>query len=88
MTEAERRCPTHSQPGADILDAWACPPDCLEFLDELERRLEDVKIHGNFTRLHTDDDGVRWKQVYRNHQPVGEPEPWLKKDRDGEAPSM
>lgn len=85
MTPAEDRCPVHSKPGADVLNAWPCPDDCQEFLAELERQLDDVRIHGNFVRMHTDDDGVRWRQSFRNHQPVGEPEPWMSR---GQKPAV
>ena len=74
MSEAERRCPVHSQPGADELDAWSCPDDCRDFLAELERRIDDVQIHGNFTRM-SKVDGVWQRQTFRNHQPIHDPIP-------------
>lgn len=80
MTEPERRCPVHSEPGADEAHAWPCPDDCQDFLAELERRIDDVKVNGNFTRVRTGDDGVIMAQKFRNHQPVGEPYPLKRKD--------
>ncbi len=70
------RCPDHAQPDADALNAWPCPDTCQHFVDELERRIHDVKVNGNFTRMWTDDDGQRWKQKFRNHTEVEEPQPW------------
>jgi hypothetical protein len=67
----DRRCSVHAEPEGDALDAWPCPDDCLEFLDELERQIEDVKINGNFTRV-WQKDGLWYRQTFRNHQPVGE----------------
>jgi hypothetical protein len=82
MTEPERRCPVHSEPGADEAHAWPCPDDCLDFLAELERRIEDVRVNGNFIRTWV-ENGVYWKQTFRNHEPVGEPERWDLPNRDG-----
>lgn len=77
MTTAARVCPVHAQPDADEAHAWPCPEDCPELLAELERRIEDVEIHGNFTQVTKGDDGRWLKQTFRNHQAVGEPMPWL-----------
>lgn len=71
-----KRCPAHAQPDADLLHAWPCPDECEHFLAELERRIEDVQIHGNFTRLSTDENGTQWWQTFRNHQPIDEPKAW------------
>lgn len=57
-----------------MLDAWNCPDECPDFLAELERRINDIKIQGNFTRMQV-TDGVMYRQRYQNHQPIGEPEP-------------
>lgn len=70
------RCPTHAQPDGDVLDAWPCPDDCLDFLAELERRIEDVKVSGNFTRMWRDDNGVFYRQKFRGHEPVEVPQRW------------
>jgi hypothetical protein len=78
-----RHCPVHAEPGADVGHAWPCPDDCPGFLAELERRIEDVQVHGNFTRTWRDEDGVFYKQEFRNHEPVGEPERWDLPNRDG-----
>jgi hypothetical protein len=82
MEPAERRCSLHSDPGADELDAWACPDDCKEFLAELERRIDDVQVHGNFTRMSV-VDGVWYRQTFRNHKSIEQPRPDpLFNDRD------
>jgi len=67
-----RRCPEHAEPQGDALDAWPCPDDCPDFLAELERRIDDIKLNGNFIRV-TTIDGVQSRQEFRNHHPVGEP---------------
>jgi hypothetical protein len=51
------------------------PEDDPQFLAELERRIEDIKLHGDFVRTQV-IDGVIYKQTYRNHQPHGEPVAW------------
>lgn len=73
---AAQHCPVHAEPGADVLHAWPCPDDCRHFSAELERRVEDVHVHGNYTRTWTDDNGFRYRQRFRNHQPVEEPSRW------------
>lgn len=74
MTEPPYWCPAHGQPGG--FREWACPDDCEHFRAELERRIDDVKVNGNFTRTYTDDSGQRWKQRFRNHRPVDAPIRW------------
>jgi hypothetical protein len=69
-----RHCPVHAEPGADVGHAWPCPDDCLDFLDELERRVQDVTVHGNFVRMSV-VDGVLYRQHFRDHKPTGEPTP-------------
>jgi hypothetical protein len=71
-----RRCSVHAEPDADLLGAWSCPDDCPEFLAELERRIEDVKVHGDFTRVFA-RRGVLWRQKFRDHKPVGRPRVFL-----------
>lgn len=73
MTDFPTSCPVHAPPDPDVLNAWCCPDDCEHFHRELQRRINDVKINGNFYRIWSGDDGLRWKQQFRNYQPVGEP---------------
>jgi hypothetical protein len=80
MTEPERQCLVHGV----LDDPWPCPDFCEHFRAELERRIDDVRIGGNFIRLFTDDDGRRMLQKFRNHQPDGEPYPFFRKDRTEE----
>lgn len=82
IEEAPEFCPVHGDFASESL-RWACPDDCPHFLAELERRVIDVKVHGNFTRMTTDDYGRMWLQRFRNHEPVGEPERWPAFDKDG-----
>lgn len=71
------RCPQHAfSDSDDKLDDWPCPADCWHFEQELLRRVHEVKVRGNYVSLETDDDGVMWRQVYRNHRPVGERTLW------------
>ena len=69
MSEDERFCPDHALPGSDLLERWACPDTCLYFLDELERRIDDVRVNGNFVRVRFRRHRM-FKQYYRNHRPV------------------
>ncbi len=69
------RCPVH----ANESGRWACPDDCPHFLDELDRRIDDVIRNGNFTRTWVGDDGTVYRQTSRCHQPVGQPRPVRKK---------
>lgn len=64
----------HAEPDSDRLHAWACPDDCQDFLDELERRIEDVKVHGNFTRVLV-KNGLMFLQKFRNHKAIERPQP-------------
>lgn len=66
------RCPVHAEPDAVLADAWPCPEDCLEWLEKIEYEINEIRVNGNFTRL-TVKGGVMWRQVYRNHQPLGDP---------------
>lgn len=79
-----QRCPTHSRHSDNPLNAWACPDECPHFEAELVRRIDDVKVHGNFTRMWRTKDGEMVKQRFENHQPVAEPEPvtWMKKKQE------
>ncbi len=65
------RCPVHVDPHHPD-QAWPCPDECPDYLAELDRRIEDVKVNGNFTRVSL-VDGFYERQQYRSHQPVGEP---------------
>lgn len=67
-------CPVHGQ--RDNFREWSCPDDCEHLARELDRRIDDVKINGNFIRTWTDEDGKRWKRRFSNHVPVEEPRPW------------
>lgn len=69
------RCPIHDAPDAGPCDRWNCPEDCLEWLDEMERRIKDMEIHGNYVRTSV-VDGVFSRQTFRNHQPIDEPVAW------------
>lgn len=69
------RCPVHAEPTGTELNAWPCPDECPEFHAELERRIEDVTVHGNYTRI-TTINGMSMRQTFRNHHPVGDPTPW------------
>lgn len=73
-------CPEH---GTDE-EPWPCPiadeadpPEdmtCTHFADELQRRLHDVTVNGNFFRtLPRQPDAKFVVQEYRNHQPYGGP---------------
>lgn len=70
------RCPVHASKQYPELNAWPCPDECPDFLAELEHRIEDVQVHGNFVRTWRADDGTFYKQHYRDHQPVAEPISW------------
>lgn len=68
-------CPVHGDIG-DPMDAWPCPDDCTHFALELERRVENVQVHGNYFKLLGPiGDGAGLMQEYRNHVPVGPPRP-------------
>lgn len=69
-------CPVHADAGVDTINAWACPDDCEHFAEELQRRIDDIRINGNYTSVFTDDAGLTWRQHYRKHLPVGEPTLW------------
>lgn len=60
-----------------ILEDRTCPPvcpaQCAQVLAEIERNIDDIKVNGNYTRT-TVIDGQFYRQKFRNHQPVGEPE--------------
>lgn len=64
-------CPEHAPPNADIFNSWPCPDDCHHFIAELERRIDDIKVNGNYVRVWKDDDGAYWREEYANHQPTG-----------------
>lgn len=76
-----RRCPDHSTPGTDEFNAWPCPDTCPHFQAEIERRIDDIQIAGNYIRTWTDDNGTFWKQTFRNHKPIDEPHicTWMNK---------
>ncbi len=76
MTEPTH-CPEHGTSG-DVLRGWPCPDACPHFLAYLRWSIDDVKVNGNFTRMWVDEDGQRWKQEFRNHQPAEDavPETW------------
>lgn len=65
-----RRCPVHAAPDADVLEAWSCPDDCQDWLAELERRIDEVTVMGNFVRVKF-RMGVMFRLRYENHKPVG-----------------
>lgn len=67
-------CPVHADADADEAYAWACPVECEHLLDELERRIDEVR-KGNFVRM-TNRDGVLYRQSFRDHQPIEEPVEW------------
>lgn len=69
-----RRCPVHAEPDAEVLWAWPCPDDCEHFHAELELRIEDMKVYGNFTRIMV-KNGVMFMQKFRNHKAVERPQP-------------
>lgn len=69
------RCPVHDDPDAGEFERWSCPLECEHFTAELDRRIHDVQVNGNYTRL-TKIDGVMCKQQFRNHEPLEEPKPW------------
>jgi len=77
-----RFCPDHGDPltpGSEWPCPVACDSDpidvttCHHFAAEMDRRIRDVEIGGNYYTLRTDDNGNRVTQEYRNHQPYGEP---------------
>lgn len=80
MNERPERCPVHGrdEPGWE----WPCPaavegdpPDaetCPYFIEELERRIEEVR-GGHYFKIEWLPDGRRVSQEYRDHQPYGEP---------------
>lgn len=76
--EEVSRCPVHSTPGASVLDAWACPCGCEHFTAEIDRRIDDIVVHGNFSRIARGEDGLMYRQQFANHEPVGEPVVWLR----------
>lgn len=69
VDEDVRRCPVHSEPGADELERWVCPDECQHFLDELERRFTDVTVNGNYVSV-TFRRGVMYRREFSNHKPV------------------
>lgn len=79
-------CPEHGRP--DPLHAWPCPaavegdpPDaltCHHFAAEIDRRLREVTVDGNYFQTFVGPDGQRMTQQYRGHQPFGEPRPWIR----------
>lgn len=75
------RCPVHAAPEDGEFDAWPCPDYCEFFAAELDRRIHDVSVNGNYWRT-WDEDGVRYMQQYKNHEPVGESKPMLRRDRE------
>lgn len=79
-------CPEHGRDTDGEFDGWShCPIrvdldgvehlDCRHFLAELQRRINEMQA-GNYVRTWRDDDGTRWKQKFREHQPVGEAQQW------------
>lgn len=57
---------------------WTCPNGCEQFVAEMERRVHDVKVNGNYSEVRTDSDGSMWIQEFRGHAPFGEPRPFLR----------
>lgn len=80
MTDSPNRCPVHWSEG--LGGEWSCPDFCEHFLAELERRVHDVEANGNFFRMSQDDDGSRWLQKFRNHEPVGERTAWMRPQKE------
>lgn len=73
---SNERCSVHAPRDSDGLDGFPCPDECPEFTAELERRIDEVNVHGNYFRLlDRDGDGPRLVQEYRNHVPLGPPRP-------------
>lgn len=77
-----RFCPEHGRD--DVLHAWPCPVEgdsldtltCHHFAAEIDRRLREVTVDGNYFKTYVAPDGQRMKQQYRAHEPFGEPRPW------------
>lgn len=69
LIEDIERCPVHAEPDSNSLNTWPCPFDCEHFGNEMVRRLYDVRVKGNFTRM-TFRKGRVFTQEYRNHKPV------------------
>jgi hypothetical protein len=74
MEEQIYYCPDHGTPESP----WPCTEaealTCTYFAAELDRRVHDVSVNGNYVRSWVDGEGRWWKQACRNHLPVGEPQ--------------
>lgn len=69
-------CPVHAPAAPTMLDSWACPDDCAHFHAELERRMDEVFVKGNFYRLTKRRIGGRMAvQFYRGGIAVALPRP-------------
>lgn len=64
-------CPEHAPTNADIFNAWSCPDDCPHLIAELERRINDITINGNYIQVWRDNNGQYWREEYDGHQPQG-----------------
>lgn len=67
----DHACPEHAPDNADIFNAWPCPDDCPQFIAELERRINDIQINGNYIRVWRDNNGQHWREEVTEHQPQG-----------------
>jgi hypothetical protein len=76
-------CPEHGETGCPIAfeDDPPGAETCAAVAAYIEGQIGEAKA-GNYTRTWKDDAGVRWRQEYRHHTPVGESRAWRPSARD------